>query len=89
MLGCRGKPDLTLKVNPSCLREIFVKRSLLIISCTGAKNKAPGFLPAVMRYKGPLYPTLHKAIREKRFPESLDILIVSAKYGLLTSGESN
>ena len=64
-----------------------MKRSLLIISCSGAKDKAPGLLPAVMRYKGPLYPTLHKAMREKRFPKSLDILIVSAKYGLLTSNE--
>ena len=64
-----------------------MKRSLLIISCSGAKDKTPGLLPAVMRYKGPLYPTLHKAMREKRFPKSLDILIVSAKYGLLTSDE--
>ena len=64
-----------------------MKRSLLIISCSRAKDKTLGLLPAVMRYKGPLYPTLHKAIREKRFPESLDILIVSAKYGVLTSDE--
>ena len=64
-----------------------MKRSLLIISCSGAKDKTPGLLPAVMRYKGPLYPTLHKAIRENRFPKSLDILIISAKYGLLKSDE--
>lgn len=64
-----------------------MKRSLLIISCSGSKDKTPGLLPAVMRYKGPLYPTLHKVMREDRFPKSLDILIVSAKYGLLTSGE--
>lgn len=64
-----------------------MKRSLLIISCSGAKDKTSGLLPAVMRYKGPLYPTLHKAMRENRFPESLDILIVSAKHGLLTSEE--
>lgn len=64
-----------------------MKRSLLIISCSGAKDKTPGLLPAVMRYKGPLYPTLHKAMRENRLPKSLDILIVSAKYGLLTSDE--
>ena len=65
-----------------------MKRSLLIISCSGAKDETPGLLPAVMRYKGPLYPTLHKAIRENRFPNNLDILIVSAKYGLLKSDES-
>lgn len=40
-----------------------------------------------MRYKGPFYRTLHKAMRENRFPKNLDILIVSAKYGLLTSDE--
>ena len=64
-----------------------MKRSLLIISCSGAKDKKPELLPAVMRYKGPFYPTLHKAMTENRFPKSLDVLIVSAKYGLLTSEE--
>ena len=73
--------------NMELLREIFVKRSLLVISCSGAKDKTPGLLPVVMRYKGLLYPTLRKAMRENRFPRSLDILIVSAKYGLLTSEE--
>lgn len=65
--------------------EKSMKRSLLIISCSGAKDKVPGVLPAIMRYKGPFYPTLHKAIRENRLPKNLDILIVSAKYGLLQS----
>lgn len=64
-----------------------MKKSLLIISCSGAKDKAPGTLPALMRYKGPFYPTLHKAIRENRLPKSLDILIISAKHGLLKSDE--
>ena len=64
-----------------------MKKSLLIISCSGSKDKAPGKLPALMRYKGPFYPTIHKAIRENRLPESLDILIISAKYGLLRSDE--
>ena len=62
-----------------------MKKSLLIISCSGKKDKAPGKLPALMRYKGPFYPTLHKAIRENYFPKHLDILIISAKYGLLES----
>lgn len=64
-----------------------MKKSLLIISCSGAKDKAPGKLPALMRYKGPFYPTLHKAIRENRLPRNLDILIISAKYGLLKSDD--
>jgi len=62
-----------------------MKKSLLIISCSGAKDKTLGKLPALMRYKGPFYPTLHKAIRENRLPKNLDILIISAKYGLLKS----
>ncbi len=62
-----------------------MNRSLLIISCSKTKDKTPGVLPALMRYKGPFYPTLHKAIREDRLPKTLDILIISAKYGLLTS----
>ena len=62
-----------------------MKRSLLIISCSGAKDRTLGKLPAVMRYKGPFYPTLHKAMRENRFPKSLDILIISAEHGLLKS----
>jgi len=62
-----------------------MKKSLLIISCSGKKDKALGKLPALMRYKGPIYPTLHKAIRENRLPKYLDILIISAKYGLLKS----
>ena len=64
-----------------------MKKSLLIISCSGAKDKAPGKLPALKRYKGPFYPILHKAIRENRLPKYLDILIISAKYGLLKSEE--
>ena len=62
-----------------------MKNSLLIISCSGKKDKTPEKLPALMRYKGPFYPTLHKAIRENRLPKYLDILIISAKYGLLKS----
>lgn len=64
-----------------------MKKSLLIISCSGKKDKALGKLPALMRYKGPFYPTLHKAIRENRLPKYLDILIISAKYGLLKSDD--
>lgn len=64
-----------------------MKKSLLIISCSGAKDEASGKLHALMRYKGPFYPTLHKAIRENRLPANLDILIISAKYGLLKSDD--
>lgn len=64
-----------------------MKKSLLIISCSGSKDKTPGLMPAIIRYKGSPYPILHKAIRDNYFPNNLDILIISAKYGLLRSGE--
>ena len=38
-----------------------------------------------VQYKGPFYPVLHKTIRDNRLPKNLDILMVSAKYGLLKS----
>ena len=60
-----------------------MKRSLLIISCSDSKDGAPGLLPAYKRYKGQYYITLCKACREGYFPENLDILIISAEYGLL------
>ncbi len=64
-----------------------MKKSLLIISCSDKKDKTPGKLPALKRYKGQFYLTLHKAIRESYFPKYLDILIISAKYGLLKSDD--
>ena len=61
-----------------------MKKSLLIISCSGNKRKTPGAIPAFQRYKGNAYQTIDKAIREGYFPTNyLDILIISAKLGLL------
>ena len=60
-----------------------MKRSLLIMSCSGKKDKTPGLIPAWQRYTGPPCWTPRRAKRENRLPENLDILIISAKYGLL------
>lgn len=64
-----------------------MKKSLLIISCAKCKVKTPGVIPAYERYHGSktggVYPMLHKAINDGYLPENLDILIISAKYGLL------
>lgn len=57
--------------------------SLLIISCSQRKIESPGPLAAINRYDGPAYRTLRKLEREGRFPENLDVVIISAKYGLL------
>ena len=58
--------------------------NLLIISCSQRKIETQGTLYAMYRYDGPTYRTLWKCLREGRLPDNLDVLIISAKYGLLT-----
>lgn len=61
-----------------------MKKCLLIISCSKSKTKTPGVVPAFERYsKGQVFRSLQRANREDYFPKNLDILIISAKYGLL------
>ena len=60
-----------------------MKNYLLIISCSQRKVLTPETLAAIDRYDGPTYRTLRKARRERRYPKNLNILIISAKYGLL------
>jgi len=62
-----------------------MKRHLLINSCSDKKNTHPGLLPAIDRYTGAWYGVINKLKREGRFPDNLDILIISAKYGLIDS----
>ena len=61
-----------------------MKKSLLIISCSGRKIETPGRLPAFERYDGFFYQIIRKVMREGNFPNNLDILMISPKYGLLT-----
>lgn len=58
-------------------------RYLLIVACSQRKDRTPGVLPALERYDGVSFRILRKAQREGYWPEKLDVLIVSAKYGLL------
>ena len=58
-------------------------RYLLIVGCSQRKRPEPGLLPAIERYDGVNFRVLRKAKREGYWPENLDVLIVSAKYGLL------
>ena len=58
-------------------------RYLLIIACSQRKRSDNGLLPAIERYDGVNFRVLHKAKREGYLPENLDILILSAKYGLI------
>ena len=61
-----------------------MKKSLLIISCSDSKCETAGTIPANQRYIGNFYVSIRKACREGYFPKGyLDILIISAKYGLI------
>src|SRR5437870_5541177 len=56
---------------------------LLIVTCSQRKRSAPELLPALERYDGIFFRILRKARREGHWSDTLDVLIISAKYGLL------
>lgn len=60
-----------------------MKKQLMIISCSDSKDPRPGLLPFLERYTDAWYQVIKKLKREGRFPDNLDILIISAKYGLI------
>lgn len=60
---------------------------LLILSCSQTKIKNKDLLPAIERYDGPSYKVLRKIMNSSNYNNSLDIAIISAKYGLLQPHE--
>ncbi|MFN3385045.1 MAG: DUF6884 domain-containing protein [Candidatus Thermochlorobacter sp.] len=58
-------------------------RRLLLLSCSERKHSGGGYLPARERYDGVSFRVLKKLEREHAFPKDLDVLILSAKYGLI------
>jgi cytoplasmic iron level regulating protein YaaA (DUF328/UPF0246 family) len=58
-------------------------RYLLIVACSQRKRSDPGLLPAIARYDGGHFRVLRKAKREGYWSKNLDVLILSAKYGLI------
>ena len=59
--------------------EVAIKRKLLVISCSKAKRKLFN-KPALEIYDGPYYKILRKSNLSK-----IDVMIISAKYGLIDS----
>jgi hypothetical protein len=53
------------------------------MACSQRKRSEPGLLPAIERYDGVHFRVLRKAQREGNWPANFNVLIVSAKYGLL------
>ncbi|WP_220199788.1 DUF6884 domain-containing protein [Ktedonospora formicarum] len=62
-------------------------KRLMLISCSGSKNPSLGLLPAIERYTGGVYSIIKKARREGYWQREIDILIVSAKYGLIAEDD--
>lgn len=58
---------------------------LLITSCSKRKKNINSKIQAINRYDGTVFKIIKKMMSEKIFPEAVDILIVSAKYGLIKS----
>jgi uncharacterized protein DUF6884 len=61
-------------------------RSLLIVSCSQRKRSDPDFLPALERYDGPIFRVLRRYLKEQSLA-SLDIFILSAKFGLISANQ--
>ncbi len=60
-------------------------KKLLIISCSAAKRSGPpSKMPAIDRYDGVFFKVLRKALRDTDHRSPLVVLIISAKYGLIT-----
>lgn len=59
------------------------KKYLLVISCSQEKLNISNPAPAFELYNGPIYKSIRKIKREDNLPKNVDILIISAKYGVL------
>lgn len=58
-------------------------KHLLIISCSNKKSETSGLLPAYERYTGYNFQIIKKIIRERGSLNDIDILILSALYGMI------
>ena len=58
-------------------------RRLLLVACSARKNPVSGSVPAWHLYDGVAFRVLKRALRAAEWPTDLDVVILSAKYGLL------
>lgn len=56
---------------------------LLVLGCSATKRAAAEPLPAIARYDGPWYQDFRKHVRFSRWPEQLDVAILSAEHGAI------
>ena len=58
-------------------------KRLVVLGCSATKFEVTGTLPAISLYDGPLYRVLRSYLRQFRWPDTLSVAILSAKYGLV------
>ena len=61
---------------------------LLILACSQRKRPNADRLPALERYDGVHFRVLRKARCEGHWPQNLSVVILSAKYGLISADEA-
>jgi len=59
------------------------RRNLVVLGCSSTKVQVPGDLPAISMYDGPMFRVLRSYLRDRRWPSSLSVAVLSAKHGLI------
>ncbi|WP_287586269.1 hypothetical protein [Candidatus Borrarchaeum sp.] len=62
-------------------------RALLVVSCSATKSSQINSIPALLRYLGKTFLFLKHLLLENSWPTHVDLLIVSAKFGLVKPKE--
>ena len=58
-------------------------KSLVVLGCSATKVETGGVLPAIHLYDGPTFRVVRSFLRENRWPDSLSLAVLSAKFGLI------
>src|SRR5271157_461530 len=61
------------------------QKQLIVLGCSAVKRKSESILPAISLYDGPTFRVLRSFLREFRWPNSLSVAVLSAKYGIIGS----
>lgn len=68
--------------------DAMCDKYLLIIPCSKRKaSLTKAKIPAIDLYDGPFHRIIRKSFRERGKPNNLDIMVLSAKYGLIDLNE--
>jgi hypothetical protein len=60
------------------------RRRLLVLACSMRKSSKPESIPAIERYDGVMFRVLKRLQFLGKFPTDVDVVILSAKYGLIS-----